>query len=143
LQEPADQAVFLEVLEHIPPVAIPASLEAIRRNLKQGAMLIVTVPSTRRSLHQKHYQHFDADSLRTTLTSGFSVREVIGMNFQGGIAQKSLIILSQAARVFYPFLRYTGALYGVRGMMERDHRRTLTSHKLDECARLLAICEAT
>lgn len=74
-------AVFLiETLEHIHPDDIPVFTKNLARCLKNGGLLIVTVPSVLLELHDKHYQHFTSESLKKSVEADFSVLEIVGYN---------------------------------------------------------------
>ena len=84
-QPPATHALCSEVLEHVDdPVTL---LRNSTKLLAPGAKVVVTVPGGPRSAfdrHIGHYRHFDARSLRTTLSSaGLEVDRVLRAGFPG------------------------------------------------------------
>lgn len=68
-----DVAVAVEVLEHIPDEILPGFLTDIRNVLKPGGEFIVSVPTTVREVHPKHFRHYDEALLAKQLVAaGFS-----------------------------------------------------------------------
>jgi len=78
-----DAIVMIETLEHIIPSQIPLVLKELARILKKGGIIIVTVPSKAIPVGPKHYQHFDKESMRSTLEPVFTVREIFGQDKLG------------------------------------------------------------
>lgn len=76
----ADAATLIETLEHIPPGHIPAFLDGIGNLLEPGAALLVTVPSKNLPLQDKHFQHFDEESLTAALAPHFRIEELYWVN---------------------------------------------------------------
>lgn len=75
-------AVFLiETLEHIPPDEISPILQELKRVLKPGGQLIITVPSDAEPVAEKHYQHFSAELLRSTIEPEFEIVEILGQDY--------------------------------------------------------------
>ncbi|MFW6210440.1 MAG: class I SAM-dependent methyltransferase [Patescibacteria group bacterium] len=82
-QYPADHfdVIFLiETLEHIIPEEIPNLMRELKRILKPGGELIITVPSINRPLAKKHFQHFSAESLTAAQSGYFSDVTVVGQD---------------------------------------------------------------
>jgi SAM-dependent methyltransferase len=73
-----DVALCIEVLEHIPPDDLQSVIDAISRCLKPNGRLILSVPSKRIPLSDKHYQHFDIATLTTALGIFFRVDHAYG-----------------------------------------------------------------
>jgi 2-polyprenyl-3-methyl-5-hydroxy-6-metoxy-1,4-benzoquinol methylase len=85
---PFDVITLVEVLEHIPPDAIPGFLEAISAALAEEGRLFITVPSTNDKLNRKHFQHFDEASLRRTLEPYFHVYSIDFLNAWSPLVRK-------------------------------------------------------
>jgi len=66
-----DVATLLDVIEHVGPELLPALVRAVARCLQPGGSLILTVPHKNETLAAKHYQHFDAATLRALLAHDF------------------------------------------------------------------------
>lgn len=80
LDECFDIVTCIETIEHIEPRFLPTFVAGMRQHLKAGAPLIVTVPSTNMAVSQKHYQHFDPQSLTAALAPHFAVEDVYYVN---------------------------------------------------------------
>ncbi len=73
-------AAMIAVLEHVPPENIPRVLLEIHRVLSALGAFVVRVPSDLQRKRDKHYQHFNPQSLRDILEQGnlFTVMEIVG-----------------------------------------------------------------
>lgn len=80
LPERFQVATLIEVLEHIPPNAMPAFLRGVHARLAPGATLIATVPSAVVPVNRKHYQHFTGELLGRTLQPYFTVEALHYLN---------------------------------------------------------------
>jgi 2-polyprenyl-3-methyl-5-hydroxy-6-metoxy-1,4-benzoquinol methylase len=72
-----DAATLVEVVEHIPPSALGAFLQGVRRCLGDKGTLIVTVPHVNAPLAPKHYQHFTGPALEQALSETFRVERIV------------------------------------------------------------------
>jgi len=70
--------VMLEVLEHMPVQEMSACLKEINRVLIDGGKFVVSVPSDRVKLIDKHYKHFSEHELKELLENNFRVEKVVG-----------------------------------------------------------------
>lgn len=70
--EQFDVATLLEVIEHIPPESLPSFMAAVAKEIRPGGYLIITVPHTNVKVIAKHYQHFNAETLRPLLAGLFT-----------------------------------------------------------------------
>lgn len=68
----------LEVMEHVPPDALPEFVASAAELLRPGGLIVITVPSVEKRLIKKHYQHFDFDSITDILEQHFDGLEVRG-----------------------------------------------------------------
>jgi len=75
-----DIITLIEVLEHIVPDDIPSFLKCISDYLNSDGMLVVTVPSRNIPTSDKHYQHFDLESLSGTLSPWFEPVDAVYLN---------------------------------------------------------------
>lgn len=74
-------AVFLiETLEHIHPDDISMFVKNLSNCLSKDGLLVVTVPSVLLEMHDKHYQHFTAKTLASSVKNDFEVLEIVGYN---------------------------------------------------------------
>lgn len=78
-----DVIFLIETLEHIIPDEIPNLMRELKRILKPGGELIITVPSVNRPLAKKHFQHFSEESLKATQAGYFNDITVIGQDKLG------------------------------------------------------------
>lgn len=77
--ESFDAVVLVEVYEHIPPEDCPRVLANLRRVLKPGGRLIISVPTTRLPLSKLHYRHFEPGQCEAEIAAaGFKPKKVIG-----------------------------------------------------------------
>jgi SAM-dependent methyltransferase len=73
--QPFDVVTLIETLEHIPPEDVAAFVEGLRKQTRDGAVLLVSVPSDNIPVQKKHYQHFDLASLTAALSPHFRIRD--------------------------------------------------------------------
>lgn len=69
IQDRFDVAVAVEVLEHIPDETLPEFLADIRSVLNPDGVFIVSVPTTVRNVHPKHFRHYDETLLAEQLSA--------------------------------------------------------------------------
>lgn len=67
----ADLIVCMEVIEHIPPSQLPAFINNLSSSLKEDGYLIITTPTPKMALPEKHYQHFSRKKLQQLLSPLF------------------------------------------------------------------------
>jgi SAM-dependent methyltransferase len=75
-----DVITMIDVLEHIIPDDATGFLEAVSDHLNDAGTLVVTVPSKNIRTSEKHYRHFDLDSLSETLSPCFEIVDVYYLN---------------------------------------------------------------
>lgn len=80
-----DYIFMVEVLEHIIPKDIDGLLFILKKILKPGGKLVVTVPSKKVPLavDSHHYQHFDKETLESKLGDKFKILEISGQDRVG------------------------------------------------------------
>lgn len=71
-------ASLIEVLEHVPPDALPEFLASAVQLLQPGGLMLITVPSVEKRVARKHFQHFDFKSITNLLKPHFDNLEVRG-----------------------------------------------------------------
>ncbi len=69
-----------EVLEHIPENEISSFVSAAARCVKPGGTLLVSVPSLNRPFSQKHFRHYDEQSLLEQLEPHKNNLQVVEIN---------------------------------------------------------------
>lgn len=77
IPEKYDSAVLMEVLEHIPIEAADQFLFSVRRTLKPGGLLFLTVPHANKPVEYKHFQHFTVESIRRHLEPFFNILQIM------------------------------------------------------------------
>jgi SAM-dependent methyltransferase len=83
--------VAREVIEHIPPAEVDAFLQEIRRVLQDGGLLLLTTPSVKRRIPEKHFQHFSPQSLQEVLgRNGFAVISMRGFGWWPSLKWESI-----------------------------------------------------
>lgn len=76
LAQSFDIATLIEVIEHIPPGQLDEFVEQVRKIIAPGGYLLVTVPHKNKDVKEKHYQHFEVESLKGALRPHFDEVEV-------------------------------------------------------------------
>lgn len=133
-----DVATLIEVIEHIPPLALPDFLRTVASMLSPGGRLIVTVPHRNKPLIEKHYQHFTATQLEQLLAPHFPEWRVIPFDVQARrapmmwlierlLGAKGRTFLLTNPRLLYVFYR----LYVKRYLYAGDESR---------CERIAVVC---
>lgn len=73
--QPFDAAIFVEVIEHIPPEHCVDALRNVSATLKKGGLLVLTTPSTNLpNTNPQHYRHFDEKTLRDLIADAGDLR---------------------------------------------------------------------
>ena len=138
VKEPAsrsfDVATMVEVLEHIPPAEVMQFLNAVSMNLKENGLLFLTVPHKNKQLQDKHFQHFNSQTLKSTLQHHFDVLKIVPFDFTPRIM-----------RMLMRLLGYKGNNYIITNPKISNYlynqilKGCLTVQSESRCRRLLAI----
>lgn len=118
-------ASLVEVMEHVPPDALPEFVASAAELLLPGGLIVITVPSVEKRLIKKHYQHFDFDSISSVLRPHFDGLEVRGFARQDILTRFCFAMRMNAkARIDAPALnriaaRRLGRLYSNQRRCER------------------------
>lgn len=132
--EPFDCATCIDTIEHIEPAFLPEFVRGIRLQVKAGATLVVTVPSTNVKVNRKHYQHFSGDTLTSVLSPSFEVEEVRYLNGSSALLRAlRMVLTNRIYTVTHPTLLTAFYKFYVRNFLASDGRRG---------GRVLAICRA-
>ena len=77
-----DFITLIEVIEHIPPRDVEDFIDYASMGLKQGGVLVITVPHKNQRIPAKHYQHFDSEQLKSCIeaTGNLQVIDVYGFH---------------------------------------------------------------
>ncbi|OGA71144.1 MAG: hypothetical protein A3G83_00470 [Betaproteobacteria bacterium RIFCSPLOWO2_12_FULL_68_20] len=105
-EPPFEAAVLMEVLEHIPIDDAPALVRAVRKLLRPGGRLFLTVPHRNTPLQAKHFRHFSVQTLSDALRSDFELCAVVPFERMGW--RRSLLDTLLGNRIF--LLNHAGAL---------------------------------
>ncbi|WP_440989456.1 class I SAM-dependent methyltransferase [Haloarchaeobius baliensis] len=131
-----DVATCIEVLEHIPPDDCPAFVAAIVDTLAPDGRLVLTVPHVNKAVADKHYQHFDAERLRSLLDPHFSDIEFVPFDRQSKLfTVLELALGGRGNHVIVNSPPITSRLW----RLYRD--RYLYASTEDDCRRIAAVCE--
>lgn len=130
--EPFDAAIFVEVLEHIPPPDCPAALRNIAECLKPGGMLVLTTPSVNKeNTNPGHYRHFTEAMIRELAPQGgFRVESIEGY---GDV---------QLERRYYKLARFIDNRYylikGIRRRLLNRYRKRCLGTPMSRCHGIIA-----
>lgn len=72
-----DVGMLVEVFEHIKASDADEALRYIYESMSEGGVLYVTVPHVNDPLHDRHYRHFNSESIRASLCAFFEVTEIV------------------------------------------------------------------
>jgi len=100
LKQKFDVATLIEVLEHIPPDQVEEFIEEVHSLLHPGGHLILTVPHVNKSVSEKHYQHFDAGTLRRLLGPHFVELQFIPFDSHSKLLTAMQLLLGGDGRHF-------------------------------------------
>ena len=127
-----DVITMIEVLEHIDFDLIPSIVTGLSEKIKPSGRLIVTVPSIKLPLQDKHFQHFSVSSLEKTLDSHFDLVSIDGHYKKPGIGYK--IIKNLLENPFYKL-----RINFLNSYLKQHFIKNLESCNTTEGLRLIAI----
>jgi 2-polyprenyl-3-methyl-5-hydroxy-6-metoxy-1,4-benzoquinol methylase len=132
LHERFDVITLIETLEHIPPNGMRDFTQGLRRHLKSDGLLIVSVPSKNIKMSQKHYQHFDLDSLTACLSPHFKVAE---HHYLNRISKWDRLLSAVLTNRYFILneQRLLNALY-------RRYEQRLLRARASDCKRICVLC---
>ena len=122
---------LLETLEHVPPDAVPRVLSELKRVLKPGGKMIVSVPTPLLARPAKHYRHFGPRDLRSLLEEYFTVESLAGH------ARQSRLF---AILVAFGDNRFWHLRAGFNTLLRWHFKRHLESAPPERALRLIAVC---
>ena len=135
-----DYVVLIETLEHFIPEQIPKILVDLSNVMERDGTLIVTVPSTKSPLTEKHYQHFTEELLLRTLEPYFNVENILGYSKSGN--RRSLFIIFCGIGFFLlPFRNKIKFVKRYFAFLNNYYHKYLSSGDSKECLGLIAICK--
>ena len=77
-QNDYDTICVVETLEHIHPNELNVFCKEIEKKLLKGGHLFITVPHKNKKLIDKHFQHFDFDSIKNLFSKDLKIIEQLG-----------------------------------------------------------------
>lgn len=122
-----DRSLALEVLEHLGEEEREQAVRELYRVLKPEGILIVSVPSIRVPLLDKHYVHFSEMTLKNLLSKYFIVEAVVGLH-------RKNFWYSVMVRLF------DNQWVSSRWIVETVYRHFIRTCKPDQGVQLLARC---
>jgi SAM-dependent methyltransferase len=137
-----DIIILMEVLEHFIPDQIPPVLSSLSKVLKTDGKLLITVPTENIKLSDKHYQHFNKNSLSETIKPYFVIEEITGYSRNG--SKKTLFnFLKNTGNILYPFRRDFSLAKRYFTFFRKYYERNVATGKPDECDGIIAVCTKT
>lgn len=94
-----DSGTLIEVFEHIPIDEAPDFVRGIAKSLKRDSTLFVTVPSTEVPVSDKHYRHFDFDSVQRCFSDQFIVASCFGFE-KSSLLSRTLKSVMMQRRIY-------------------------------------------
>ncbi len=73
-----DVIFSFQVLEHIPPQDFDVAVGELARVLKDGGVLVASVPSVNRPMSSAHFRHFTLKSFSDAMSTHFFVEKALG-----------------------------------------------------------------
>lgn len=127
-----DVITLIETLEHVPPGGSEAFVFGLRRRMKEGGSLVVSVPSKNIKMSAKHYQHFDLGSLASALAPHFRVVE---HHYLNRISKWERLLSALLTNRYFILneRRLLNALY-------RRYERSLLAARASDCKRICVVC---
>jgi 2-polyprenyl-3-methyl-5-hydroxy-6-metoxy-1,4-benzoquinol methylase len=131
-KERFDVITLIETLEHVPPGESEAFVKGLRGRVKEGGLLVVSVPSTNIRMSPKHYRHFDLGSLASALAPHF---EVIEHHYLNRISKWDRLLSALLTNRYFILneRRLLNALY-------RRYERSLLGARDSDCKRICVVC---
>jgi len=133
-EAPFEAAVLMEVLEHIPPLSVPRFVQAARRLLVPGGLLVLTVPHENVPVEPKHFRHFDSAAIRSVLEPEFRIEGITPFE-RGGRARRTVCALLGNRFFILNHPRLLNALYAW-------YKKRLLICAEEDCRRLLVVARA-
>ena len=75
-----NSASLIETLEHIPLNKVEKSVKDISNIILPGGDLYITVPHSNQKVSEKHYQHFNFDTLKKLFNDEFNIVSIKGFD---------------------------------------------------------------
>lgn len=86
--ETYDVVTLIEVLEHIPIEDAEPFVAALAKCQKPGGTLLLTVPHKNIPVSEKHFQHFDSESLRDMLNHDYEIVETVFFDMRARVFER-------------------------------------------------------
>ena len=133
-----DVVIAMEVIEHLPPDVAEAAIARLRDHVADDGHLVVTVPSTATPVEPKHYRHFNATSLTSTLAPHFDVVSVRGY---GRLGRSRMVLRALLGLGFFLYpLRRLGPVRRYFRAVDGFYASRLGTGPVDRSWGLIAVC---
>lgn len=113
-----DVAVLMEVFEHIPLDMAMGFIEGVRRLVKPGGRLLLTVPHKNKSLEYKHFQHFSLKSISYYLQDYFDIVDImpfekrgLGRSVMNALLSNRFFVLNNRKALQYLYVWHKNRLF--------------------------------
>lgn len=140
LPQKFDYVLLIEILEHIVPERIPQALQNISKVLKKNGKLIITVPSTNLEIIEKHFQHFNNESLEKTLHPYFEINKITGFSLTG-LKRRIFLFLRGIGFFVYPLRNRIKLIKKYYSYLNNYFRAKLATGDPDKSLGLIAVCK--
>ena len=136
-----DIIVLMEVLEHFIPTDIDAILPSLSNVLNDDGHIIITVPSDNMKVTDKHYQHFNKNSLTKTVEPYYDIEELTGYGIGKGCKRRNFNRLKIFGNLFYPFRKDLGLAKKYFEYIKTYYQKNLSVGEPEICNGLIAVCK--
>lgn len=127
-----DAATLVEVLEHIPPPEVPEFVKAVSSLLKEKGLFLISVPCDNDPVSEKHYQHFNKETLEEAVGNYFEIEHVYYLNKRGTLDGLIYTLLSN--RIFI-LNQYT-----LVNKISSFYQKHLLNAEKHNAKRIVAVC---
>ncbi|MBS3144196.1 class I SAM-dependent methyltransferase [Candidatus Woesearchaeota archaeon] len=135
-----DAVVLIETLEHIIPERIPLVLKSIANIMHKNSIFIITVPTTNQPLADKHYQHFTPNHLTATLSSYFTIVQLLG-DSNTGYKRSVYLFLKKICYLLFPLRKKLPFIQRGLVFLQSYYKKHLANGDPNTSLRLIAVCK--
>lgn len=135
-----DAILCMETLEHLKPELLERTVGCFAEATEPGARLVVTVPSTELPVAAKHYQHFDATTLRGVIEPRFRVDRMLGVDPCRGTGLLWVRAWTAVAYLAFPLRDRMSVARSILRGAQRQADACLVRATPTGCNHLVAVC---